>query len=64
MKKLTKKQEKLRAEAIARGAAAMAEIRSRPGMEGSYVEWKKEYDATVAMHTARRLSGLTQERLA
>jgi len=64
MKPLTEKQKRIRAEGIAKGAAVMAEIRARPGAEDSYLEWKKEYDATVAMHRARRLSGLTQERLA
>jgi len=64
MKTLTSKKERLRAVAIKRGATAMSEIRSRQGIRDSYAEWRKEYDATVAMHTARRLSGLTQERLA
>jgi len=64
MKTLTAKQKKMRAEGVSKGAVVMAEIHARPGAEDSYLEWKKEYDATVVMHQARRLSGLTQERLA
>jgi len=64
MKTLTKKQKQLRSEAVARGAAEMAALHARPGLDASFAEWKKEYDATVAMHKARELSGLTQAVLA
>ena len=44
--------------------ARHAKRRKEPGYAEGYAAWEQEYNATVAMHKARKAANLTQDELA
>ena len=64
MKKLTEEQEKLRERCRKASREHIARVRSAPGWNEGMEEFRKEYALAIAMHEAKKRSGLTQSQIA
>ena len=62
--KMTPEQLAVKERLLAETKARMEREEAEPGFAEGYAAWKREYDATVAMHRARQEAKLTQAEVA